>query len=104
MKNLQTLSILALAVSLSGCASIGLSFDTFKSRGVTYPDDMEQVVSFDKSVDTIDATISPAVYQPQSLSHQPIDIEIYDGPNMSGFQAVSYAQKEAIVQPKSQTI
>ena len=101
MKHLKSLSVLAIAVSLSGCASIGLSFDKFKSGDVTYPDDMEQNVSYASPVDTLDAKIRPAVYQPQPLTHQPIDIEIYDGPNMSGFQAVSYAQKEAIVQPKS---
>ena len=101
MKHLQTLSVLAIAVSLSGCASIGLSFDKFKSGGITYPDDMDQAVSYASRVDTLGAKIRPAVYQPQTFANQPIDIEIYDGPNMSGFQAVSYAQKEAIVQPKS---
>ena len=55
MKHLQTLSVLAIAVSLSGCASIGLSFDKFKSGGITYPDDMDQAVSYASRVDTLGA-------------------------------------------------
>ena len=101
MKYLQTISALTLAVSLSGCASLGIDFDRFKSKAVTYPDEMEQTVSFPKPVDVQDFTIRPAVYEPEAIEPQPIDIELFDGPNMSGFQAVSYAHKEAIVKPKT---
>ena len=88
-------------MSLSGCASLGIDFDRFKSKAVTYPDEMEQTVSFPKPVDVQDFTIRPAVYEPEAIEPQPIDIELFDGPNMSGFQAVSYAHKEAIVKPKT---
>jgi len=101
MKRLQTFSVLALSISLSGCASLGLSFDKFKTGGVTYPDEMEQSVSFAKSFDAQDFDITPAIYEPEPLTPQPIDIELFDGPNISGFQAVSYAQREAIVQPNT---
>ena len=100
MKYIKTISLMAIAMSLSGCASLGLSFDGLK-KGVTYPDEMEQTVSFTKNTNAQSATITPAIYEPETLRPQPIDVELFDGPNMSGFQAVSYAHKEATVKPET---
>ena len=101
MKHFQTISVLALAASLSGCASLGINLDYFKSSAVTYPDEMEQTVSFPKSDDVQDVKLTPAIYEPEAISPHPIDIELFDGPNMSGFQAVSYAHKEATIKPET---
>ena len=101
MRQLQSFSILALSVSLTGCASIGFSLDRFKSGSVTYPDEMEQEVLLSDRTDFDEITIIPAVYEQEQRLSKPIDIEFYDGPNVEGFQAVSFAQQEAIVQPSS---
>ena len=101
MRQLQSFSILALSVSLTGCASIGFSLDRFKSGSVTYPDEMEQDVLLSDRTDFDEITIIPAVYEKEPRLSKPIDIEFYDGPNVEGFQAVSFAQQEAIVQPSS---
>ena len=89
MRQLQSFSILALSVSLTGCASIGFSLDRFKSGSVTYPDEMEQDVLLSDRTDFDEITIIPAVYEKEPRLSKPIDIEFYDGPNVEGFQAVS---------------
>jgi len=101
MKILQTISVLAITVSLSGCASLGISLDQFKSSAVTYPDEMEQTVSFAKTVSAQNFKLRPAIYEPEAINPLPIDIELFDGPSMSGFQAVSYAHKEATIKPET---
>ena len=74
MRQLQSFSILALSVSLTGCASIGFSLDRFKSGSVTYPDEMEQEVLLSARTDFDEITIIPAVYEAEQRLSKPIDI------------------------------
>jgi type IV secretion system protein VirB9 len=97
----------ALAISLSGCATIEAAFDDMKSGSVTSPAEMKQA-NFLKEVEAeYDTIIEPAIHYPDlimdgQMKPQPINIEIFDkGPSMTGFQAVSYANRTAIVKPST---
>ena len=97
MRHIMVITTAILAVNLSGCASLGLSLDSFKKHNVTYPEDMDQDFQLVEISKQDGFNIEPAVYQPDTYS-----VEIYDGPKMSGFEAVSYAQRQATVKPSTQ--
>lgn len=106
MRHLHSISILAFAISLSGCASLQAVFDDMNSTSVTLPADMAQTVEiYDEPVEA-DDYIQPAVFtqsivMPGQMKAKPANLEFFDQPSMSGFQAVSYANKSAVVQPTS---
>ena len=104
----KSVSIFAITISLSGCASLQAAFDDFKSSSsVTDPTEMNQNVDVAEATLEPDDYIQPAIYNPDivipgQLTHQPTNIEIFDQPSMSGFQAVSYAHQNAVVKPRSE--
>jgi len=108
-RQLMTASILVLATSLSGCASLQGAWGDLKSGSVTTPDEMskafylpEPMEAYDVLVETesyVEPTI-PRLIMDGQLKPMPLDVELFDsGPSLSGFQAVSYANDAAIVKP-----
>ncbi len=106
MRYLHSISILAFAISLSGCVSLQAAFDDMNTDSVTSAAEMSQTVEiFDESIEEEyfqDAVFTPSIVMPRQLKAQPVDIEFYDQPSMSGFQAVSYANRTAVVQPTTE--
>lgn len=105
-----TVSILAFAISLSGCASLQLAFDDMKSGSVTSPEEMRQAHFIEKARAEDAARLEPALPSPDrviptlimegQMKPLPVDVERFEpGPSLTGFQAVSYANRTAIVKP-----
>jgi len=107
MRHFVNISAIALAISLSGCATIQSAFDDFKSGSVTSPTDMQQANFMEKEPAEYETLIEPAVHYPNiimdgQMKPRPVDIELFDNaPSMTGFQAVSYANRTAIVKPST---
>ena len=111
MKNsrlVATVSILAFAINLSGCASLQSAFKNLKSDSVTSSPQMQQA-SFvadeplENDVLAETAIHYPEIIMPGQMKPKPIDVELFDSrQSMSGFQAVSYAHTAAIVKPTSE--
>lgn len=106
MRHLNSISILAFAVSLSGCASLQSAFDDMKTGSVTSPNEMYQTVEiFDEPIPAEDyiepAVYTPSIVMPGQMKAKPANLEFFDQPSMTGFQAVSYANRSAVVQPTS---
>lgn len=108
-RQLMTASILVLATSLSGCASLQGAWGDLKSGSVTTPDEMskafylpEPTEAYDVLAETesyIEPTM-PTLIMDGQMKPMPLDVELFDsGPSLSGFQAVSYANDAAIVKP-----
>jgi len=107
---LAGISTLAFAVSLSGCASLQSAFDEMKSGSVTSPQEMQQANFMEEEPIEYETLNEPAVHYPDmvmpniimdgQMKPKPLDVQIFDTrPSMSGFQAVSYANRTAIVKP-----
>ena len=106
MRHLNSISILAFAVSLSGCASLQAAFDDMKTGNVTSPSEMVQTIEiYDKPIPADDyiqpAVYTPSIVMPGQMKANPANLEFFDQPSMTGFQAVSYANRSAVVQPTS---
>ena len=108
-RQMLTASILVLATSLSGCASLQGAWGDLKSGSVTTPDEMskafyvpEPTEAYDVLAETEGYTDSqtPTLIMDGQLKPMPLAVELFDsGPSLSGFQAVSYANDAAIVKP-----
>ncbi|WP_371397383.1 P-type conjugative transfer protein TrbG [Fretibacter rubidus] len=108
-RQLMTASILVLATSLSGCASLQGAWGGLKSGRVTTPDEMSKALyvpeppkAYDVLAETEGYTNSqtPTLIMDGQLKPMPLAVELFDsGPSLSGFQAVSYANDAAIVKP-----
>ncbi len=106
MRHLHSISILAFAISLSGCASLQAVFDDMNSSSVTSPSEMAQTIEiYDEPIPADDyiqpAVHTPSIVMPGQMKANPANLEFFDQPSMTGFQAVSYANRSAIVQPTS---
>ena len=110
----KSVSFVAITISLTACASLQSAFDNvradFTSSGtVTKPDEMDRAVylaELEKETE-FEAYIEPAVHYPDrvmpgQIKPMPVNIEMFDQPSMTGFQAVSYANQNAIVKPTSE--
>ena len=106
MRHLSSISIFAIAISLSGCATLQDTLGFSGASVTTKPEDMPVYVEiFDEPL-PIEETVEPAVYTPSivmpgQMKAKPASIEFLDQPSMSGFQAVSYANRSAVVEPSS---
>jgi len=108
-RQMMTASILVLATNLSGCASLQGAWGDLKSGSVTTPDEMSKALylpepteAYDVLADTESYTelAMPTLIMDGQLKPMPLDVELFDnGPSLSGFQAVSYANDAAIVKP-----
>ena len=103
-RRILSVSALAIAVSLSGCASLQAAFDDLKSGSVTSPKEMQQAVYVMEEPSSNGTLVEPAAHYPDmvmpgQMKLKPANIEFFDQPSMSGFQAVSYANRTAVVQP-----
>jgi len=115
LHRIQCISVLALTVGLSGCASLQGMFDDvksgFKNSTTTLASEMDRsVYIFDEPQENdglpqptiIDA---PSLIMPGQMKLKPVSFAseyVYSGqPRMSGFQAVSYANRTALVKPET---
>ena len=110
----KSVSVLVITISLTGCASLQSVFDgmkpKFKSSGtVTKPDEMDRAIYVAEAQEEaeFDTYIEPAVHYPDmvmpgQMKPMPVNIEMFDQPSMTGFQAVSYANENSIVKPTSE--
>lgn len=113
MRNLHRIpciSVLVLTVGLSSCASLQSMFDDVKSgfnnSSITKASEMDRsVYTFDEpresaelSKPSIDA---PSLIMPGQMKLRPASYEYSGQPRMSGFQAVSYANRTALVKPET---
>jgi len=101
-----SISTLAFAMSLSGCASLQAAFDDFGSSSVTSPEEMSKAVHIpekpiEDDYDILPAAHMPSIVMPGQMKAKPASYEFSDGESMSGFQAVSYANRSAVVKPTS---
>lgn len=104
MRHLSSISILAIAVILSGCATLQSKLGFSESSVTTKPDDMPVYVEiFDEllpSEEAVEPTVyTPSIVMPGQIKAKPASIDFFDQPSMSGFQAVSYAHDAATVKP-----
>ena len=106
----STVSILAFAVSLSGCASLESTWASMKPGSITTSLEMQRASFMAEDPIESEAQIEPAIYSPDiampnivmegQMKPVPVKVELFDrGPSLSGFQAVSYANRTAIVKP-----
>lgn len=108
-RQMMTASILVVAISLSGCASLKGAWGNLKSGSVTTPDEMSKALyvpepakAYDvlSEADDYAAQTMPSLIMDGQMKPMPLDVELFDsGPSLSGFQAVSYANDAAIVKP-----
>ena len=104
-----TTSIVLAAVSLTGCASLQGVWGDIKSGSVTTPDEMSKALYLPEPSQAYDTLAenedyeefgSPSLIMDGQMKPMPADIELFNqGPSLSGFQAVSYANDAAIVKP-----
>ena len=95
------MAAIILGSGLSGCASLQTKWFGVKSSGVTLPSDMSKAAYLPIEETGSEPQIVNAVWD-EPLESQPVNIELFDkGPSLSGYQAVSYANREAVVKPKS---
>lgn len=108
-RHMMTASILVVAISLSGCASIQGVWGDLKSGSVTTSDEMSKALYLPEPPETFDVLAKtegytdlgmPTLIMDGQMKPMPVDVELFDrGPSLSGFQAVSYANDAAIVKP-----
>lgn len=105
---IRSVSILAYAISLSGCASLQSMFDDFKANkgSITKPSQMSKASSASVKTILAENSAQPAAYTPSiimdgQMKAKPARFEFNDQPSMTGFQAVSYANRSAVVKPSS---
>ena len=104
-----TTSIVLAAVSLTGCASLQGVWGDIKSGSVTTPDEMSKALYLPEpsqnyetlaEVEDYQELGAPSLIMDGQMKPMPADIELFNqGPSLSGFQAVSYANDAAIVKP-----
>ena len=103
---LTTISLIAFSSGLSGCASLKGAMAHFQSGKVTSSADMSKTVYSEppqidvELFDTPQANI-PSIVMPGQLKANPISIDFRHEPSRSGFQAVSYANRSAVIEPNS---
>jgi len=110
LHRIPCISVLALTVGLSGCASLKSVFDDVKSgfnnSTTTLASEMDRsVYTFDephKSAEPSQPVIdAPSLIMPGQMKLRPASYENNGQPRMSGFQAVSTANRSALVKPET---
>ena len=102
-------SMMGIAVSLSGCASLKSTWAGVKNGKVTTPDEMSKIIFLPEVANKYEVfaetqpfsdNANPSIIMDGQMKPVPLDIQLFDsGPSLSGFQAVSYANDAAIVKP-----
>ena len=103
---LTSISLIAFSSGLTGCASLQGAMEKFKSGEITTSADMSKAVYLEPEIEEIEppAVAKPFVHNlimPGQMKANPINVEFYDAPSRTGFQAVSYANRSAVVEPNS---
>ena len=108
-RQLMMTSILIATVSLSGCASLRGTLGSLKSDSVTTPDEMSKALYLPEPSQEYDSLVAPEsdaefvtanLVMDGQMKPMSIDVELFDnGPSLSGFRAVSYANDAAVVKP-----
>ena len=103
---ISSVCLAALVTGLSGCASLKGAIAQFGSGTTTTPDEMSRIVYVEKQGEAVEeaeliTADMPSLIMPGQMKANPVSIEFYDSPSLTGFQAVSYANRSAIVEPVS---
>lgn len=103
---LTTISLIACSSGLTGCASLQGVMTKFKSGEVTTSADMSKAVYLELEIETDEEPIAAEPFvqnliMPGQMKANPINVEFYNPPSRKGFQAVSYANRTAVVEPNS---
>jgi len=103
---ISSVCLAALVTGLSGCASLKGAMAQFGSGTTTTPDEMSRLVYVEKQSDVVEeakliTNDMPSLIMPGQMKANPVNIEFYDSPSLTGFQAVNYANRSAIVEPDS---
>ena len=103
---LTTISLIGFSSGLTGCASLQGAMAKFKSGEVTTSEDMSKAVYLEPEIEAIEepVTAEPFVQNlimPGQMKANPVNVEFYNPSSRTGFQAVSYANRSAVVEPNS---
>jgi len=103
---LTTISLIAFSLGLTGCASLQGVMTKFKSGEVTTAADMSKAVYLEPEIETDEEPVAAEPFvqnliMPGQMKANPINVEFYNPPSRKGFQAVSYANRTAVVEPNS---
>ena len=103
---ITSISLIAFSSGLSGCASLQGAMTKFKSGEVTTSADMSKTVYLKPEIEETEPSdvAEPFVQNlimPGQMKANPVNVEFYNPPSRTGFQAVSYANRSAVVEPNS---
>ena len=103
---LMAISLIAFSTGLTGCASLQGAMAKFKSGEVTTSADMSKAVYSEPEIEAVEMPVAAEPFiqnliMPSQMKANPINVEFYDPPSRTGFQAVSYANRSAVVEPNS---
>ena len=103
---LMAISLIAFSTGLTGCASLQGAMAKFKSGEVTTSADMSKAVYSEPEIEAVEMPVAAEPFiqnliMPSQMKANPINVEFYDPPSRTGFQAVSYANRSAVVEPLS---
>ena len=110
LHRIPCISVLVFTIGLSGCASLQIMFDDvksgFKNSSTTLASDMDRsVYTFDEPHKNdgllLPAIDTPSLIMPGQMKLRPASYEYSGQPRMSGFQAVSHANRTALVKPET---
>ena len=101
-----TISLIAFSSGLTGCASLQGTLAKFKSGQVTTSADMSKAVYLEPAIEAVEEPVATEPFvqnliMPGQMKANPVNIEFYNPPSRIGFQAVSYANRSAVVEPNS---
>ena len=103
---LTTISLIGFSTGLTGCASLQGAMAKFKSGKVTTSAEMSKAVYLEPKIKTIEEPVAREPFvenlvMPGQMKANPVNVEFYNPPNRTGFNAVSYANRSAVVEPNS---
>lgn len=101
------ISLIAFSSALTGCASLQDAMAKFKSGEITTSADMSKSVYLEPAIDKLESPVVAEPFgqnliMPGQMKANPVNLEFYDAPSRTGFQAVSYANRSAVVEPNSE--
>ena len=103
---LTSISLIAFSSGLTGCASLQGAMAKFKSGKVTTSADMSKSVYLEPAIEEMEPPVAAEPFvqnliMPGQMKANPVNVEFYNPPSRTGFQAVSYANRSAVVEPNS---
>ena len=101
-----TISLIGFSTGLTGCATLEGAMAKFTSSQVTTSSDMSKVVYLEPAIEAVEEPVAAEPFvqnliMPGQMKANPVNVEFYNPPSRTGFQAVSYANRSAVVEPNS---